>query len=282
MQDFLEFVNKCIQYFFSSFFSDLISFFAGTLSDIMASSSDVLDLPIVGNATTYFQSLAFTILVLKSTFEAYQTYILYQNGDSDADPASLLVRTTQAVAVIASLPFIVEEVFKFGTKVTADLSGLSVGSTGIDDFIAMLKIVVASSGTVVLLFFIIVIVLMLVISVQAAIRGAELALMMIIGPIMALNLTSNNTGMWSSWFKQLLIVCTAQGLQIIMLMGAFSKVTNTSVSGGGLIVAIGWLWVTIKTPKFIQQFAYSTGFSGAIGGTAKQAGSMMIMKKMMK
>ncbi|NFL43540.1 hypothetical protein FDB61_17895 [Clostridium botulinum] len=282
MQDFLDFVSKCVNYFFSSFFSDLISFFGEILADIMGSAMNVLDLPLVVNATHYAQILAFTILVIKAMSEAYQTYILYQNGDPDSDPSGLLVRTAQAVAIIATLPWIVQQVFEFGSKVSHDVAGLNVGSTGISDFAFMASTIASSAGAVIPLFLIIIAILFLIVAIQAAIRGAELTLMTVIGPIMAINLTANNRSIWSAWFKQLVIVCTSQALQILMLDGTLSLLTNKSISGGGVIVLIGWLWTTIKTPKYVQQIAYSTGFTGAVGGTVKQAGSMALMRAMMK
>lgn len=281
MQDFLDFVSKCVNYFFSSFFNDLINFFGETLANVMGTATNVLDLPLVKNATHYAQALAFTLLVIKAMSEAYQTYILYQNGDPDADPSGLLIRTAQAVAIISTLPFIVQQVFEFGSKVSHDVAGLGVGETGIADFAYMVSAIAASSGAVIPLFLIVIAILFLVVAIQAAIRGAELTLMSVLGPIMALNLTANNRSIWSAWFKQLVIICTAQALQILMLNGTLSLLTNQSVSGGGLLVVIGWLWVTIKTPKFVQQFAYSTGFTGAVGGTVKQAGSMALMRAMM-
>lgn len=281
MQDFLDFVSKCVNYFFTSFFNDLISFFGDVLADIMGTSMSVLDLPLVQNATHYAQGLAFTILVIKTMSEVFQTYILYQNGDPDADPTGVLVRTAQAVAVIATLPFIVEQVFQFGSKVAHDIAALDVGSTSVADFVGMLSSIIASSGAVIPLFLTAIAILFLVVAIQAAIRGAELTLMSVLGPIMALNLTANNRSVWSAWFKQLVIICTAQGLQILMLNGTISLLTNKSVTGGGLLTVVGWLWVTIKTPKFVQQFAYSTGFTGTVGGTAKQAGSMALMRMMM-
>lgn len=282
MSDFMGFVSNCINYFFTGFFKDLISFFGKTLADIMGTSSTVLSLPLVKNATHYSQLLAFTILALKAMSEAFQTYILYQNGDPDADPSGLLIRTGQAVAVIAVLPDLVGYVFQFGSKVAHDVAGLSAGGTGVGDLGFMVTAIVASSGSVVAIFCIVIAVCLLIIAIQATIRGAELALMSVLGPIMALNLSANNRSVWSAWFRQLVIICTAQAIQIFMLDGALSLLTNKSVTGGGLLLVFGWLWVTIKSPKYVQQFAYSTGLSGAIGGTAKQAGSMALMKMMMK
>lgn len=274
-------VNGAINSVFSGFFDKLISGFSTTLGDVMGASSRVLDYPIVTSGIHYTQLLAFTLLVLKVMNEAFQTYILYQNGDPDADPTNLLVRTAQAVAVIATLPDIVMFIFNFGTKIVMDVANLSVGQTDILTWAAMVTAALMTAGLPIILLCIVMIIMFLVIAIQSLIRGGELALMAVLGPIMALNITANNRNMWSDWFKQVVIICTAQGLQLFMLKGALALITNGVLTDTGLLTVFAWLWVTIKVPKFLQQFAYSTGFTGAIGGTAKQAGSMMIMRKMM-
>jgi hypothetical protein len=276
-----DIITNGISNFFGSFFEQLIKYFANTLSDIMSTSQDVLKIPLVHNGIIYAQALAFTLLVLKVANEAFQTYILYQNGDPDADPSGLVIRTGQAVAIIAGLPWIVQQIFTLGTKISHDVAGLGTGKAGIADWGFITANVVGTSGLIVSVFGIVLVVLFLIIAIQATIRGAELALMAVLGPIMALNITANNRSIWSAWFKQVIIICCSQALQIFMLSGAMSLLTSQAITGGGLLLVFGWLWVTVKSPKYIQQFAYSTGFSGAVGGTAKQAGTMVIMRKIM-
>lgn len=270
-----------IVYFLSSFFDEFISFFSTILADVMSTSMEVLRLPLVQNGIAYTQALAFTLLVLKVANEAFQTYILYQNGDPDANPAGLVVRTGQSVAVIAALPWIVQEIFTLGTKVTSDVAGLSTGQTGIEDWTFITTTIVASGGMIVLIFGILLAVIFIVVAIQATIRGAELALMAILGPIIALRLSSANRDTWNQWFSRVIVICCSQALQIFMLSGALALLTSQVVTNNGLLLVFGWLWVTVKTPKYVQQFAYSTGFSGAVGGTAKQAGSMYVMRKIM-
>jgi hypothetical protein len=277
----VDIVTNGIAKFLANFFEELITLFATTLANIMSSSLNVLQIPLVENGIKYAQALAFTILVLKATNEAFQTYILYENGDPDADPGGLLVRTAQATAIIATLPWIVMQIFTFGTKLALDVAGLGTGKTGIADWAFLTTVILDTGGSVIALFCIALAIMLLIVAIQATIRGAELALMAVLGPIMALNITSTNRSVWSAWFKQVIIVCTAQAIQIFLLQGALGLITSGSVSSNGLLLVFGWLWVTIKSPKYIQQFAYSTGFTGAIGGTAKQTGSMYVMRKMM-
>jgi hypothetical protein len=274
-------IKEAIAFFFGGFFEELIAYFSTILVDVMATSVNVLQLPLVQNGILYAQSLSFTLLVLKSIKEGIQTYILYQNGDTDADPSGLIIRTGQAVAIIATMPWIVLQIFTFGTKVAADVAKLSGGQAGVADWAFITTSIVASGGIVIPVVGIVLAVMLLVVAIQATIRGAELALVSVLGPVMAVNLSANNRSVWTQWFKQVLIICTAQALQIFMLKGALSLMTSQVISNGGILLVFGWLWVTIKTPKFVQQFAYSTGFSGAVGGTAKQAGSMYLMRKMM-
>lgn len=276
-------INDGIAGFFSNIVNELIKFFGTVLANIMGTSLSVLDMPIVQSGIKYSKALALTILIIKAMNEGFQTYILYQNGDPDADPSGLLIRTGEAIAMIASIDFIVRQVFIFGNKVATDVAHLdAAGKTGISDWTFLLGAIGITEGSVVAIFAIIIVICFLIVAIQATIRGAELGLMCVLGPIMALNITANNRSVWSAWFRQLLIICTSQALQIFMIDGALALIIGKPISGGGLLLSFGWLWVTIKTPKYVQQIAYSTGLTGAIGGTAKQAGSMALMKMMMK
>lgn len=275
-------IQSGIGYFLFSIYEDIIKLFGSVLVDIMSTSLNVLHIPFVKTAIGYAQLLAFTLVVLKVINEIIQTLILYQSGDADQDPVGMIVRTVQAVAVISTLPWIVEQVFTFGAKVANDVSGLGAGSVTLSPFDMFFKSIELGSGVTWILIALVIAICMIVIAIQSAIRGAELALMAVIGPIMALNLTANNTSIWSAWFKQLVIVCTAQALQLFMIQGAFYLFQGTKAfSPKDTLLMFGWLWMAIKTPNFIKQFAYSTGFSGAMGSGVKQAGSMAMMRRMM-
>lgn len=272
-------IDAAMNKVFGNFLESISAAFSGLLVNVMGTSVDVLSYQIVKSGIAYTQILALSLLVLKVMNEAFQTYILYQNGDSDADPSGLLIRTAQAVAIIVTLPEIVTFIFKFGTEIALDVTALSAGGVDASTFTANAIALARTGGLPIVLLAIAALVMFLIVSVQAAIRGAELALMAVLGPIMALNLTANNRSMWSAWFKQLVIICSAQAMQIFMIKGAFALMVG--LTNTGLLALLAWLWVTIKTPKFVQQFAYNTGFTGAVGGAGKQAGSMYLMRRMM-
>jgi hypothetical protein len=268
--------------FLINIFTSIISFFGNTFVSIWATSVNILNYPLVQNGIHYSQMLAMSILVIKTMNEAFQTYILYQAGDPDSDAAGLIIRTIQAVAVIATLPEIVLAVFTFGSKVAADVASLntmsSVKSVNWQSFLNLLN---GSNALLLVIFFLAIAVCFIIIAVQSTIRGAELALMALVGPIMALNLSSSNRAIWSAWFKQVVIICVSQALQLFLIQGFLSLLVNPTMDAGKILIAFGWLWVTIKSPKYIQQILYSSGFSGAVGGTAKQVGTMVLVRRMM-
>jgi len=276
MFDVSEILNSGVSSFFAKILKSFTDFFAKELADVMSLSQRVLEMDLVKNGIDYAQVLAFTLLVLKTMSEAFQTYILYQNGDPESDPGGLLIRTAQAVAVIATLPDIVGYIFEFGTMVALDVSNLS-GEIGVKDWDAITSAI--NGGLIVILLCLFLAICFLIVGIQAVIRGAELALMAVVGPLMALNLTANNRSVWSAWLKQVIIICMTQAIQIFLIKATVTSFTGASPEA--LLLTFGWMWITIKSPKYIQQFVHSTGFSGAVGGTAKQVGSMALMRRML-
>lgn len=261
-------------------YTSIIEVFNFAVTEMMGMSLGILQMDFVQGAINYAQLLAISILGVKVMAEAIQTYILRQNGDPDSDPAGLVIRTAQAVAVITTLPWITEQVFVFSAKLTNDISNLNKGTVEIES-IANVVGGYISSGLVSTIMCLVIVIGLLVVCVQIGIRGAELALMSVIGSIMALNLTSNNRSLWSSWFKQLVIICVSQAIQLFMINGILIILLIEGYGSFTILLVFGWLWMTLKTPSYLKQFAYTTGFSGAMGGAAKQAGSMAMMRRMM-
>jgi hypothetical protein len=267
--------------FLTSLFNSIISFFGNYFTHIWSTSLNIVTSPLVQNGIHYSQVLAITILGIKAMNEGFQTYILHEAGDPSQDPKGLIVRTGQAVAVIATLPEIVTQIFTFGTKVAVDVANLSTVQISSVDWTALTNLVNGKDALIMVIFLLIIAICFIVISIQASIRGAELALMAVLGPIMALNLSSSNRSIWSAWFKQVVIICCTQALQLYLIQGFLALLISQTITADNLIFIFGWLWVTIKSPKYIQQFAYSSGFTGTVGGTAKQAGTMVMMRRMM-
>lgn len=262
--------------FFTFLFEELTETFSGVLSNIFSNSQRILEYDFVVNTIRYAQILAFVLLSIKVMYEVFQTYIMYQNGDPDADPSGVLVRTLQAVAIIAFIPKLIEVTFIFGTKLANDIASISAGSVD-NPWEILMNFLTGATSLSLILIILLILIATLLIALQTAIRGAELALLSVLGPIMALNITSSNKGTWNAWFKQLVILCSTQALQIFMYKGAMSLLTY-ELSNIGMWFLLGWLWVTVLTPKFLKQFIYTSG----VGEVGSSLGRILLFKKSFK
>lgn len=275
-----QWISDGIDGFFSNFYSSMGKAFANNaLAAVQKTSDNILQNSVIDKAMTYIIIIAISLLALKIVYEALQVYILRQNGDPDGDPGQVLIRAVQAIAVILSMKWLVQQIYIFGTHLVTDVSNFGITLAPGSGWI-QLKDNLLNLGLPILIMAVVAGILLFIITIQAAIRGAELVLATLIGPFLALNLTSYNRSLWGSWVKQVIIINVTQALQLLMLLIALNFYGNIQDTTG-LTTLVGWLFVVVKTPKFLQQFMHSTGFSGTVGGVGKQAGSMYLMRRMM-
>lgn len=283
--DIYKFINGSVDSWITQWVEKFISGFSGILGLIMGTASDVLHERFILWGIAYAQALALSIIATKIAAESLSTYILYTNGDPDSDPSGLVVRAAQSVGTILSIPWILWTMFQAGTAIAKDvinipgyqhqeLNLLMFGYT-LENLVAVLAILI-----------IVAVIFLVIIFLQTNIRAAELGLLAIIGSILALNLTSPNRTYFSSWLKRVLVVTCTQGIQLLLIKAAFYSLATSIFTPGDMNAVLaafgkffGWLWVAYKTPDVLQQVVYSSGVSNVAGGAASQAGTMMLMRK---
>jgi hypothetical protein len=272
-------ITSAITDFISTILESTLNTFTGIVGKEMQIAMQVLNNPLIRSAVNLAQMIAASLLVVKVAVEALRTYILFQNGDSSADPGGLLKRTALAAAAIGSTPWLVKTVYTFGNELALAVSNLSATGTQESFFNSLINL--AAAPLTISIIAIIALIIWILILVQTAVRGVELGLLAAVGPVMAVGLTSSNEGIFSVWWRELIVLSVTQALQTLMIKGFLSQVVDVSQGILGLLFMIAWLWVAFKTPNFLRQFAYHSGLGGAIGGAAQTAGTWMIIRKMM-
>ncbi|MGG3471571.1 conjugal transfer protein TrbL family protein [Neobacillus pocheonensis] len=254
----------------------------------------ILDLPIVSSVILCMQGTALTILAVKVSYEAIISYILRINGDPDADPGGLLIKTVHATAVIMSVPWIVKTMYKFGVALAADIAGLdekklngdpnSVTNDNASLMIAFMTRLLARNNIklFVCIAILLAVVILVVVVVQTSIRAGELATLAAGGSLTALSLTGSGQ-YYEVWWKELAMISLTQALQIFLLKVAFYLLFKIDFGEQfvNLFLFVGVLWCTFKSPQWLRQFVHSTGVGRTAGGAAQQAGSMIMMRKML-
>lgn len=272
-------ITSAITDFISTVLESTLTTFTGIVGKEMQIAMQVLNNPLISSAVNLAQMIAASLLVVKVALEALRTYILFQNGDSSADPGGLLKRTALAAAAIGSTPWLVRTVYSFGNELALAVSNLPATGTQESFFNSLVNL--AATPLTVSITAIIALIIWILILIQTAIRGVELGLLAAVGPIVAVGLTSSNEGIFSVWWRELIVLSVTQALQTLMIKGFLSQVVDVSQGVLGLLFMIAWLWVAFKTPNFLRQFAYHSGLGGALGGAAQTAGTWMIIRRMM-
>lgn len=285
-------IYKALEFVIKNLVDGSFKLLAGGVANVAASASVVLDMPIVVHAIAYTQALALSLLITKIAFEALTTYILRSGGDSTGDPSKLLFGTIESGFVIAAVPWLVRYLYKLGSNVAADMSSLSGVklNTATTPIQKMWQTVVAGEPLTVLLFgigLLIGIVMLVVVIIQSFIRAGELAVIAVTGSLMALSLSSGDgSGRFKTWWQELLTISATQAIQIFLIKLAFGAIEDTYISTSlsitnnpftNLMLFIGILWVTIKSPNVLRTYIHSSG----TGKVAGQAGNMIMMRKIM-
>ncbi|MBO8129279.1 MAG: hypothetical protein H0Z39_08800 [Peptococcaceae bacterium] len=274
----VQMIQNAVSGFITGIFENAVNTFVGFMGKEMQIALTVLDSPLVKNAVALAQVIGGSLLAVKLGVEALRAYVLWQGGDPGADAGGILRRAAIGAAAIGCIPWLTKQVYVFGNSLALQISQIpSQGSA--DSFFEALADAVHLPFTLVITF-IIALVLWLIILVQTAIRGVELGALAVCGPIMAVGLTAVNEGLFALWWRELLVLSMTQALQTLLLKGFLAQTINPQGLVGPLLM-IAWLWVAVKTPNFLRQFAYHTGIGGAIGGVAQTGGTWLIVRKLM-
>ena len=288
--DFGKIISEAVEYFLETLVDGMFAMIAGLMVNVSTSALLVLDLELVKQAIIYSQVIAISLLTIKVVFEGTHTYILRQSGDPDSDPSEILIRTAQSIAIITAVPWLVRNIYMFGSTVANDIAKLpGVDYTTTENPLkALWDLYVATNPTTIVLYAIGVIiglVMILIVIVQSFIRAGELAVIAVVGAWMSVSLGGTNNGLFSTWWKELVAISLTQAVQIYLIKVAFSALetgamgwsaTNNPITA--LLLFIGVLWVCIKAPSILRSYIHSTG----TGKVAGQAGSMVIMRMAMR
>lgn len=262
-----------------NFLNDLVNVLTGTMTHEIELARSLLDNPYFTTAVHYSQGIAITLLGVRIAFEAFQSYIAYSSGE-ESHPGDLLKKTATATAIIASVPWIVEQVFVFAFSIVDDIQGFVAvpDVTSVEQAIS--GYVFTATGLISLPLALLIIgglLIWLFVLIQMAVRVVNIGVLMVIGPW----LWAMKNELGGSWFKSLLSQCLAMPVQMFMLRGALGALAGTVVSPvlNGMLF-IGFMWATLKFPAFLQQLVMQTGVGGTIGGTAQHVGSAVLIRRM--
>lgn len=278
-------IVKAIVSFFKTLATDGLQALGTVFAWINGLAISYLDSGPVVTGIRVAQGVAMSLLTVKVGAEALRVWVLHTSGDAAADPGGLLRRTAYAAGMIFAAPEVVRYTYLFGSKFAQDVAN-NVTATPPDQLAAMLTGGLETAGGVVqglvaTLFLpvvmIVAIVLIFVVLAQVAIRSVEIGFLAVAGPIVAIGLTAENEGVWGIWWRNLASLAITQVVQVFLLMSAGAAMIATAPIIN-IFMFLAVMWVTVRSPAAIKEFAHHTGIGGAAGAAGQSAGAAVLFR----
>lgn len=237
---------------------------------VLATAGGMHDLtrtPWATNLITGMQGVAFSLLSLRLAWESLQQALLRAEGGL-TDAGGLVKKAAMSAAAIIAAPWLARQMLVVGNMFAQAVAqaGFGVGLEGLD--FASLSLGAPGPAELVLTIIPMVILLPLILF-QALVRTIEMLLAAIIAPLAALGLMSDG-GMAETWWREVLILCMTQAVQVLMLYVAVASLVAPAHWGelqqvSGPFLAVATLWVAWRTPHILRNYAYGSG-TRAVGG----------------
>ena len=221
----------------------------------------------VKTAERYFIMLGLALVSLITVKQILGGYVMESDYDSDADPFNLIIRIAQTVAVICSSAWIFNFVLNLSKEFASDVV-TATSTVGVSNQVqSLLDIDVTSIGLALSAYYAmigIIVGALIVFTVISGLRGCELIAMKLFLPVFALDLLTSSRERWKNYFMGYLIAFFTYGVQLLFLTIALKSMASLSFSDPQYgFMALAWLIIGIKAPKFLEKYLYKTGVSSA-------------------
>lgn len=270
--------------------SVLVHYISGLLAplsgmiQIFASAGGMRDLtaaPWAANLIAGAQGIAFALLALRLAWDALQQAVLRAEGGV-TDPGGLIKRAAMAACAIIVAPELARQMIVVSNLLaqTVAAAGFGVGldQLAIDDLLVSMP-----NPALLILSIIPMVVLLPLILFQSLIRTIEILLAAIIAPFAAVSFAGDGA-MADSWWREVVILCTSQAVQVLLLYVAVASMVSPVHWGSlaafaGPFLAVATLWVAWRTPHILRAYASGTGMQSAAGGIGQMAIQRALMRR---
>ena len=214
-----------------------------------------------------------SLIILKFLKKAFDIYVLWTDGDPDADPFLLLTNFVRAVGTALIFQWLYQIFVDICRDVTDQImSAISQGTSPTIEWvnaITSMGIVPAIAGLIFLICY-----LILLFSFMA--RGIEMMVMKIGVPLACVGLLDNDKGVFRAYINQFVTTI----VQIMLCKIGLSLMLNaTIISASNIFWGIACMIAAISMPKILREFLVPTTGDGRIGTTVSQTVHIASMAK---
>lgn len=258
-------LSGIISLFFSS---ELLTSLYDIVFDCGQTISSITGVEFFGLIMPITYGVGMGLIVLKFLKKAFDIYVLWTDGDPDADPFLLLTNFIRAIGtslIFQWLYGIFVDICRDITNqiMTAINSGTDMTTEWVTAITSM-GIVPAIAGLIFMICY-----LILLFSFMA--RGIEMMVMRVGVPLACVGLLDNDKGMFRAYINQFVKAFITTIVQIMLCkIGLSLMLGATIISTQNIIWGIACMIGAISMPKILREFLVPTGGDGHVGNTVFQ------------
>jgi hypothetical protein len=242
---------------------------------------DLTTAPWASNLIAGAQGIAFALLALRLAWDALQQAVLRAEGGV-TDPGGLIKRAAMASCAIVAGPWLAKQMIVVSNLLAQAVASAGFG-VGLDQLGVGDLLVSMPSPAFLFLAIIPMVVLLPLILFQSLIRTVEILIAAIVAPFAAISFAGEGA-MADAWWREVVILCTAQAVQVLLLYVAVASLVSpahwgTLAAFAGPFLAVATLWVAWRTPHILRAYASGTGMQSAAGGIGQMAIQRALMRR---
>ncbi|MFB5678819.1 conjugal transfer protein TrbL family protein [Paenibacillus terreus] len=266
---------------------DLITNGLAGIANFISTPTDLGNLAFVRNSISTAKYIALSLLTLNVLKEIIKSMIDEGYGQGGKPMDLLAGQAIKAVAMIYLSQWVLQDVLlaannallpvvaKIDNTTLAYTEGASSRMAG--DLVHGILAGIDSVGILIMrLFFLIILGFgFIILTVTGGIRLAQLAILAVIGPFLAVSLVDKGES-FNTWIREAVAVVFTQLLQVWLL--GYLIATIQRAHFWDLMTAMGILAVMIAGPTVIKQYIHSTGTGGAVVGAGRTVAYRLMIK----
>ncbi|MDD3228072.1 MAG: DUF6102 family protein [Oscillospiraceae bacterium] len=196
-----------------------------------------------------------SLIILKFLKKGFECYVMWTDGDPDTEPAYLVIRFIQAIAVAVCFPAMYDWLAEITQSLTDELMTAISADTSYD-WQAWVN-GISSLGLVTAIFGLIFVICYFVLYFQFLMRGLEIMILRIGLPLACVGLLDSDKGVFKSYINKFFQSTLAVMVQICLCKLGVGMMMNVSVMN--ILWGIACIVLAIKTPRFLSEFMVPTG-----------------------
>lgn len=204
-----------------------------------------------------FVSFGISMIIVKFLKKGFDMYVLWTDGDADADPVLLVTNFVRAMVVALSFTFF----YSILAEIITELTDKVLNTIGLSTDINTISLVENLAGKTLfpLIGILVFVVMYIVLYITFIKNGFQIFVLRLGAPLASVGLMDADKGVFGPYVQKFF-----QASLTILVQVSLTKLGLALILNGNLVWAIASCSFAITTPRFLQEFLISSGGGGGI------------------